>query len=223
MSLDKSKTDPVIGHQVANYLTEMGVETPIKENYLSSGEKVKKIEQLFSEVMDVMGLDLSDDSLIDSPKRVANMFVNEIYWGLDPENFPKITVVENKIGYDEMVLERHIAVNSNCEHHFIIIDGVAHVAYIPNKKVLGLSKLNRIVEYFSKRPQIQERLTAQIYHTLSFLLDTDNIAVMINAKHYCVKARGVEDINSDTITSKLGGCFKNNPQSRNEFLNAIRL
>ena len=125
--------------------------------------------------------------------------------------------------YDEMVVERNVNVQSNCEHHFVIIDGVATVGYIPNQKVLGLSKINRIVEYFSKRPQIQERLTEQIYYALEYILETENIAVVINAKHYCVAARGVEDTNSTTITSKLGGCFKNDPAARSEFMRLVTL
>ena len=123
--------------------------------------------------------------------------------------------------YDEMVIERNINVQSNCEHHFVVIDGVATVAYIPNEKVLGLSKLNRVVEYFAKRPQIQERLTEQVYHALSYILDTENIGVIVDAQHYCVKSRGVEDTGSSTITSKLGGCFKHDPAVRNEFMNIV--
>jgi GTP cyclohydrolase I len=171
--------------------------------------------------MRVMGLDLSDDSLVDTPKRVAKMYVNEIFWGLDYEAFPKCTTVDNKMKYDEMVIERNVNVQSNCEHHFVVIDGLATVGYIPKQKVLGLSKINRIVEYFSKRPQIQERLTEQIYHALQFILDTDNIAVVIDAQHYCVKSRGVEDVGSSTVTSKLGGCFKTEPSVRAEFMNIV--
>ena len=171
--------------------------------------------------MKVLELDLNDDSLVDTPKRVAKMYVNEIFWGLDYEAFPKCTAVDNKMKYDEMVIERNINVQSNCEHHFVVIDGVATVAYIPNEKVLGLSKLNRVVEYFAKRPQIQERLTEQVYHALSYILDTENIGVIVDAQHYCVKSRGVEDVGSSTITSKLGGCFKNDPAVRNEFMNIV--
>ena len=171
--------------------------------------------------MNTLGLDLKDDSLIDTPKRVAKMYVNEIFWGLDYEAFPKCTAVENKMEYESMVIERNINVQSNCEHHFVVIDGVGTVAYIPNKKVLGLSKLNRVVEYFAKRPQIQERLTEQVYYALQYILDTDNIAVVIDAQHYCVKSRGVEDVGSSTITSKLGGGFKDDPALRHEFMNMI--
>ena len=171
--------------------------------------------------MRILGLDLSDESLIETPKRVAKMYVNEIFWGLDYEAFPKCTTVDNKMKYDEMVIERNVNVQSNCEHHFVVIDGLATVGYIPNQKVLGLSKINRIVEYFSKRPQIQERLTEQIYHALQYILETDNVAVVINAQHYCVKSRGVEDVGSSTVTSKLGGCFKVDPSVRAEFMNIV--
>ena len=149
------------------------------------------------------------------------MYVNEIFWGLDFDAFPKCTTVENKMNYDEMVVERNVNVQSNCEHHFVIIDGLATVGYIPKDKVLGLSKINRIVEYFSKRPQIQERLTEQVYYALQYILGTDDIAVVIDAQHYCVKSRGVEDVGSSTVTSKLGGCFRTNPEVRTEFMSIV--
>ena len=214
MSYNKTKTDPVLGQAVHEHLVKVGVETPVTDNGLSRTEKIDKIENNFNQIMDTLGLDLTDDSLIDTPKRVAKMYVNEIFWGLDYDAFPKATVVANKMQYDEMVVERNINVQSNCEHHFVIIDGLATVAYVPNKKVLGLSKINRVVEYFSKRPQIQERLTEQVYHALSFILDTEDVAVLIDAQHYCVKSRGVEDAGSSTITSKLGGGFKSDPEVR---------
>lgn len=223
MSFNRQKTDPVLGQLVHNHLVAMGVETPTVPTNLSRGEKIDIIEQKFTEIMQTMGLDLSDDSLIDTPKRVAKMYIGEIFYGLDPEAFPKCTTVENKMKYDEMVVERNVNVQSNCEHHFVIIDGVATVGYIPNKKVLGLSKINRVVEYFSKRPQIQERLTEQIYHALQFILDTDNIAVVIDAQHYCVKSRGIEDTGSSTVTSKLGGCFKSEPAVRAEFMRMVSI
>ena len=168
--------------------------------------------------MRTLGLDINDDSLRDTPKRVAKMYVSEIFWGLDPEAFPKCTAVENKMHYDEMVVERNVIVQSNCEHHFVVIDGSATVAYIPKDKVIGLSKINRVVEYFAKRPQIQERLTEQVYHALSFILGTDDVAVVIDAQHYCVKSRGVEDTGSSTVTSKLGGVFKTDSATRQEFM-----
>jgi GTP cyclohydrolase I len=201
----------------------MGVETPVIENNLERKDKIEKIEAHMAEIMKTLGLDLTDDSLMETPRRVAKMYVNEIFWGLDYDAFPKCTTVDNKMKYDEMVVERNVNVQSNCEHHFVIIDGLATVAYIPNQKVLGLSKINRIVEYFSKRPQIQERLTEQVFHALEYILDTDNIAVVINAQHYCVKSRGVEDTGSSTVTSKLGGCFKNEPAVRAEFMRLVPL
>ena len=221
MAYNKTKTDPDLGRRVHEHLVKMGVETPVSDNGFSRTDKIDLIEQHFTNIMNVMGLDLRDDSLQDTPKRVAKMYVNEIFWGLDYEAFPKCTAVQNKMNYDEMVVERNINVQSNCEHHFVVIDGVATVGYIPNEKVLGLSKLNRVVEYFAKRPQIQERLTEQVYHALQYILDTDNIGVIIDAQHYCVKSRGVEDTGSSTITSKLGGCFKEDPAVRQEFMNIV--
>jgi GTP cyclohydrolase I len=200
----------------------MGVETPVREGkLLDRKDQITEIEKHFTDIMHIMGLDLTDDSLIETPKRVAKMYVNEIFWGLDYDAFPKCTAVDNKMKYDEMVVERNVNVQSNCEHHFVIIDGLATVAYIPNQKVLGLSKINRIVEYFSKRPQIQERLTEQVYHALQYILETDNIGVVITAQHFCVKSRGVEDTGSSTVTSKLGGVFKSDPNVRTEFMRLV--
>lgn len=221
MSYNKTKTDPVLGWKVHEHLKACGVETPMWINGMDRKDKIAEIEKHFNFIMQVLGLDLDDDSLCETPKRVAKMFVNEIFWGLDPEAFPKCTTVDNKMKYDEMVIERNINVQSNCEHHFVVIDGKATVAYIPKQKVLGLSKINRVVEYFSKRPQIQERLTEQIYFALQFILETDDIAVLIDAQHYCVKSRGVEDVGSSTITSKLGGEFKTDPAVRAEFMNLV--
>ncbi len=217
MSLDRTKTDKELGFRVSEYLKEKGVETPMKPNNLSDKEKISQIEKSFKTIMESLGLDLSDDSLKDTPQRVSTMFINEIYWGLRTENFPKVTAIENKMGYESMVLEKGINVQSNCEHHFIVIDGDSCIAYIPKNKVLGLSKLNRIVEYFSKRPQVQERLTEQVFYALEYILETSDIAVVIDAKHYCVGARGVEDEGSKTITSKFGGAFKSDTSVRNEF------
>jgi GTP cyclohydrolase I len=223
MSYNKTKTDPELGQKIHEHLVKMGVETPTADFPLERKEKIDVIEAHFTGIMRALGLDLSDDSLVETPKRVAKMYVNEIFWGLDYEAFPKCTTVANKMGYDEMVVERNVNVQSNCEHHFVIIDGLATVAYVPNEKVLGLSKINRIVEYFSKRPQIQERLTEQVFHALCYILETDNVAVMIDAQHYCVKSRGVEDTGSSTVTTKLGGGFKTDAAARAEFLSIARM
>lgn len=222
MAFQKTKTDSTLGQEINYYLERIGVQTPMLQNDLTSQEKIEIITEKVREILEVIGLDLEDDSLRETPKRVAKMFVDELYWGLDPDKFPKATTVENKMGYDEMVIEKNIKVMSDCEHHLRPISGVAHVAYIPKKKVLGLSKMNRIVDYFSRRPQIQERLAEQIYHALSYILDTEDVAVVIDAEHFCVKQRGVEDQNSKTITSKLGGVFKTDPSVRAEFMSIIR-
>ena len=223
MSYNKTKTDPELGRKIHEYLVKMGVETPTTNDPLDRKEKIEIIEAHFQGIMRALGLDLKDDSLVDTPKRVAKMYVNEIFWGLDYDAFPKCTTVDNKMAYDEMVVERNVIVMSNCEHHFVTIDGLATVAYVPNKKVLGLSKINRIVEYFAKRPQIQERLTEQVFHALCYILETEDVAVMIDAQHYCVKSRGVEDTGSSTVTCKLGGGFKSDPAARAEFLSIARM
>lgn len=223
MSYNKTKTDPELGQKIHEHLVKMGVETPTVENDLDRKDKIEIIEKHFTEIMKTLGLDIRDDSLVETPKRVAKMYVNEIFWGLDYDAFPKCTTVDNKMAYDEMVVERNVIVMSNCEHHFVTIDGLATVAYVPSKKVLGLSKINRIVEYFAKRPQIQERLTEQVFHALCYILETDNVAVMIDAQHYCVKSRGVEDTGSSTVTCKLGGGFKTDPAARAEFLSIARM
>jgi GTP cyclohydrolase IA len=222
MSYNQKKCDPILGQKVHEHLKSLGLETPMVANGLSHKQKVAKIEKHFTEIMKTLGLDLADDSLIETPLRVAKMYCGEIFWGLDYEAFPKCTTVENKMQYDEMVIEGGVSVQSNCEHHFVVIDGLATVAYLPKQKVLGLSKINRVVEYFSKRPQIQERLTSQIYHALSYILETEDVAVVIDAQHYCVKSRGVEDTGSHTITSHMGGVFRTIPSVRAEFLAIAR-
>lgn len=184
--------------------------------------QIRCITGQFTKIMATLGLDLEDDSLKDTPKRVAKMFVNEWFAGLHPTlNFPRITAVENKMGYNQMLIERDIKVHSVCEHHFVPIVGVAHVAYIPKDKVIGLSKINRIVDYYSRRPQIQERLTEQIWLKLTELLGTKDVAVVVKAQHFCVIMRGIKDVNSSTITSKLGGSFENT-EARSEFFNLIK-
>ena len=195
--------------------------TPVVENKLTSDEKKKKIESLFTEIMQTLGLDLTDDSLRETPHRVSKMFVDEVFWGLQEENFPKITIVENKFDYDHAVVEINIVTNSHCEHHFVPIIGKTHIAYVPNRKVIGLSKLNRIVDYFAKRPQIQERLTLQIHQALCAILETQDVAVVTDAMHSCVKTRGIKDVTSMTRTSKLSGVFKEDTSHRMEFMNSI--
>jgi GTP cyclohydrolase IA len=225
MSFDKTKTDPKLGKKIREYLVSKGVETPIIESALEveNKKKIDIIENAFMTIWKTLGMDMTDDSLAETPNRMAKMYVNEVYFGLKEENFPKCTTVNNKMHYDEMVVERNVIVMSNCEHHGVVIDGLATVAYVPKDKVLGLSKINRIVEYFSKRPQIQERLTEQVFHTLCYILETEDVAVMIDAQHYCVKSRGVEDTGSSTVTCKLGGGFKTDPAARAEFLSIARM
>lgn len=197
--------------------------TPYLETEHSSEEKIEIITKHFVEIMKVLGMDLKNDSLKDTPKRIAKMYVNEIFSGLDPKHFPKMTVIENEMEYDQMVLVQDINVLSVCEHHFQTIDGFATVAYIPNHKVVGLSKINRVVQFFARRPQVQERLTKQIADCLQYVLDTDHVAVHLNAKHYCVIARGVQDGHSSTATSDLRGHFKTKPETRSEFLRHCRI
>ena len=220
MSFNKNKCDPALGREVQAHLVKCGVQTPTKANNLSRTDKINIIETKMYDIMRTLGLDLEDDSLEETPKRVAKMFCNEIFWGLDVEAFPKCTAVDNKMNYDEMVIEKDITLYSDCEHHFRPIIGHANIAYIPDKKVLGLSKMPRIVEYFSRRPQIQERITAQVFHALQYILGTEDIAVSITASHTCVSQRGVEDSSASTRTNKLGGAFKL-PEVRAEFFNAI--
>lgn len=204
--------------KVRQALTERGLETPLKDNGLSAEEKRERIAECMATMMETLGLDLSDDSLVKTPKRVGKLFIDEIFSGLDYSKFPDITVIENKMQVDEMIKVKDISFTSTCEHHFMVIDGMAKVAYMPKTKIIGLSKINRIVRFFAQRPQVQERLTQQILVALQTLLDTQNVAVTITATHYCVKARGVQDPTSSTTTTALGGHFKNNPSSRHEFL-----
>lgn len=212
-------TDPKLGKKVQEFLKEEGIETPFFQRMHDKEIQKEIITESFEKIMFALGLDLLDDSLQDTPVRIAKMFTNEIFEGLDYNNFPKCTVVENKFKADEMVIEGGIDVSSVCEHHFQNIEGIAKVAYIPKNKILGLSKLNRVVRFFSKRPQIQERLTLQIQAALCLILETEDVAVEIRAIHHCVKARGIEDKNCWTTTRKLTGAFKEKDATRNEFLN----
>jgi GTP cyclohydrolase I len=204
---------------VRNTLIEKGLETPMVYTGLSNEEKYEQIKVLMTDVVKTLGLDLEDDSLAETPHRIAKMYVHEIFSGLDYRQFPKLSLIDNKMGASEMVKVQNIDLTSTCEHHFVTIDGVAKVAYIPKDKIIGLSKINRIVRFFGQRPQVQERLTQQILVALQALLGTDDVAVSINATHYCVKSRGVQDTNSQTSTTALGGCFKENIHTRAEFLN----
>ncbi len=204
---------------VRDTLIRHGLETPMIESSLSPDQKYQRIKGLMTDVVETLGLDLTDDSLAETPHRIAKMYVHEIFSGLDYREFPKLSVIDNKMGVNEMVKIREIDLTSTCEHHFVTIDGAAKVAYIPREKIIGLSKINRVVRFFAKRPQVQERLTQQILVALQALLETDDVAVSIEATHYCVKSRGVMDANSQTSTTALGGCFKENIHTRAEFLN----
>lgn len=219
----KSVNGRMNGHRDIEELNDdhfmTSIETPLREDAFELDDELKKelIAKNFQEIMQVLGLDLTDDSLRDTPKRVAKMFVQEIFKGLDPKNKPNVSLFENKYNYNQMLVEKDIILNSTCEHHFLPIYGKAHVAYISSGKVIGLSKINRIVEYFSKRPQVQERLTIQVANELKSILDTEDVAVVIDAKHMCVQSRGIEDTSSSTVTSEYCGKF-NDPAVRQEFL-----
>tara|TARA_Y100000739_G_C20499689_1_gene414289 strand:- start:52 stop:729 length:678 start_codon:yes stop_codon:yes gene_type:complete len=199
------------------------IETPMIEGAfdIHDSQKKKVIAYHFSEIMKTMGLDLKDDSLKGTPNRVAKMFIDEIFSGLDPKNKPKVSLFENKYQYNEMLLEKDISFYSNCEHHFVPIIGKAHVAYKSSGKVIGLSKINRIVQYFARRPQVQERLTNQIADELKNILETEDIAVLIYAKHLCVASRGIKDDTSETFTAYYGGDFQKNT-TKTELFSALQ-
>ena len=198
------------------------IETPMHADAFkkSDSQKIDEIAYHFEKIMKTLGLDLTDDSLKGTPYRVAKMYVQEIFSGLNPDNKPKIALFDNKYQYNQMLVEKNISFYSNCEHHFVPIMGKAHVAYISNGTVIGLSKLNRIVQYFAKRPQVQERLTVQIAKELQRVLGTQDIAVLIDAKHLCVSSRGIKDESSSTVTSFYSGKFENEA-TKNEFLNIV--
>lgn len=215
---------------IENYDDELGEEhigtaynTPLRPGAfdMEDDEKIKIISRHFREIMYTLGMDLTDDSLKGTPGRVAKMYVKEIFKGLDPINKPKISLFENKYQYNEMLVEKNITFHSNCEHHFVPIVGKAHVAYISSGKVIGLSKINRIVQYFAQRPQVQERLTIQIANELKSILETEDVAIMIDANHMCVSSRGIKDQTSSTVTSEYGGVFAD-AEKRNEFLKYIQ-
>lgn len=203
--------------------SSQSVDTPMRDDAfdLSDDEKLEIISQKFEEIMETLGLDLSDDSLKGTPYRVAKMFVKEIFYGLDPRNKPKVSVFDNKYQYDKFIIEKDITVKSTCEHHFLPIVGKAHVGYISKGKVIGLSKINRIVDYCARRPQVQERMTRQILEELKEALNTDDVIVMVDARHFCVTTRGIEDDDSSTITMDYSGAF-NNASTRKEFLDTLR-
>jgi len=198
------------------------IETPLLTNAFakSDEEKIKNIEKYFSQIMTELGLDLSDESLSGTPYRVAKMYVKELFVGLNPNNKPKLSVFDNKYGYGKMLVEQNITLDSACEHHFLPIEGKAHIAYIPNDKVIGISKINRLVNYYARRPQVQERLTLQILNDMQSALRTKDVIVMISAKHLCVSSRGIRDKNSFTTTLEYGGCFESEDKM-NEFLQIV--
>jgi GTP cyclohydrolase I len=200
-------------------------QTPLKSSAfaLSEDEKIEKIQEHVAAILDILGMDLTDDSLKGTPKRVAKAYVKEIFGGLNPDRRPSASTFENKYEYGEMLVEKNITLYSTCEHHLLPIIGKAHIAYISNGNVVGLSKMNRIVEYYAKRPQVQERLTLQVIEELQHILKTENVACIIDAKHLCVNSRGIRDVASSTVTAEYGGVFKTSETLRKEFLSYIQL
>jgi GTP cyclohydrolase I len=224
MHVQPNTNNSAIHEMIGDNHVATSMETPMRDDafLLSDEQKMVLIEDKFRDIMNIMGLDLNDDSLNGTPHRVAKMFIKEIFSGLNPENKPKISVFENKFKYGEMLVEKNINVNSTCEHHFLPIVGKAHVAYVSSGQVIGLSKINRVVDYFARRPQVQERLTVQIANELKRILNTQDVAVVIDAKHLCVSSRGIQDEGSSTITAEYGGIFKDS-QRRDEFLKYISI
>ena len=216
-TMNKEKTELIGDNHISS-----SIETPLLSNAFdkSDNEKIKNIEHYFGMIMNELGLDLSDDSLSGTPYRVAKMYVKELFYGLNPTNKPKLSIFDNKYGYKKMLVEQNITIDSSCEHHFLPITGHAHIAYVPKGKVIGLSKINRLVDYYSHRPQIQERLSLQILKNLQDVLKTEDVIVMICAKHLCVSSRGIKDKDSFTTTIEYGGCFENKA-NRDDFLNII--
>lgn len=210
-------------HEVGDQHLMTSIGTPMRDGAfdVSDEEKKQEIEKHFRSIMHILGLDLTDDSLKGTPARVAKMYVDEIFSGLNPENEPKVALFENKYQYNEMLVEKNITLYSNCEHHFVPIIGKAHIAYISNGKVIGLSKLNRIAQYYAKRPQVQERLTVQIGKHLQEILGTESVAVIIDAEHLCVSSRGIQDVNSSTVTAFYGGEFEKK-STKKELFNYLK-
>jgi GTP cyclohydrolase I len=222
--ITSTRTIEVMIDEMGDEHVSTSVDTPLRADAfdLNYDEKIEKIALHFGEIMDILGLDRTDDSLSGTPRRVAKMYVKEIFSGLNPSNFPDIKLFENKYQYNQMLVEKNILFYSNCEHHFVPIIGKAHVAYISSGKVIGLSKINRVVQHFAKRPQVQERLTMQITDALKKVLETEDVAVVIDATHLCVSSRGVKDVNSSTVTSHFSGQFAQE-QTKNEFLKYLEL
>lgn len=208
--------------EIGDHHLSTNVETPLRKDAFdkSESEKIDSIQYHFSKIMEELGLDLSDDSLSGTPYRVAKMYVQELFYGLNPIHKPKLSTFKNKYGYGKMLVEQNISIDSSCEHHFLPITGFAHVAYIPNERVIGLSKINRLVNYYAHRPQVQERLCLQILQDLQQSLNTESVIVMISAKHLCVSSRGIKDKSSFTTTLEFGGDFEK-IEVRNEFLNCL--
>lgn len=224
-SASKGKAQPKARHsstEIADSWLKSVLPSPQRPNGLSDEQKRLKIEASVQTILETLGMDLENDSIADTPKRIAKMYVDEIFSGLNPANVPKITTIKNEMKYDQMIVVRDIAVLSTCEHHFQTIEGRAVVAYIPTEKVIGLSKINRIVDFFARRPQVQERLTKQIADALETLLGTPHVAVSIHAKHYCVIARGIRDVSSTTSTTEVRGDFRESNATRKEFLTHCR-
>lgn len=216
-NMDKKQIELIGDNHISS-----NIETPLLPNAFdkSDDEKIKNIELYFGKIMTELGLDLTDDSLSGTPYRVAKMYVKELFYGLDPKNKPKLSIFENKYGYKKMLVEQNITIDSACEHHFLPITGHAHIAYVPKDKVIGLSKINRLVDYYAHRPQVQERLSLQILKNLQNVLKTDDVIVMICAKHLCVSSRGIKDKDSYTTTLEYGGSFSDK-LNRDEFINII--
>ena len=221
---EKLAIDNLLIEEMGDQHKASSVETPLRADAFdkSDEEKIAAIEPHFTAIMEILGMDLRDDSLRGTPLRVAKMYVKELFQGLNPANMPSMTLFENKFQYNEMLVEKNINFYTNCEHHFVPFFGKAHVAYISSGKVIGLSKLNRLVEYFSKRPQVQERLTMQVGKALQTVLQTQDVAIMMDAKHLCVSSRGVKDDSSNTITSFFGGKFQEE-QTKMEFLKYVEI
>ncbi len=221
--LDSKMNDEILDTIGDNHIAT-SASTPLREDAfdISDQEKIDKIQESVKDILFTLGMDLTDDSLKGTPKRVAKAFVNELFMGLNPKNMPKASTFENNYNYGEMLVEKNIVVYSTCEHHLLPIVGRAHVAYISDGKVIGLSKMNRIVEYFSKRPQVQERLTMQVVQAMQEALGTKDVACVIDAKHLCVNSRGIKDIESSTVTSEFGGKFKEK-ETRKEFLQYLQM